>query len=182
VAAAERGAVVGVVDFDGLPVVVVVVDVSPELFDLGRVVVVVVVLVGVDFDVDPFDPDFDVVVVVVVVDDLDVDVEPFEDDGLVVVVVADRVVAVVDFGGGEVDFVAPAVEAPGLGDPPREDSVVDVVAAAGALGSSLAVDSSRAWVGPPAAAGGATAGGGMRSRRRAYCMMRAKTGADTWPP
>jgi hypothetical protein len=173
VAAAEREVVVGVVDFVGLPVVVVV-DVSAELLDLGRVVVVV--LVGADFDGDPFDPEpdpgFDVVVVVVVVDDLEVDVDPLEDDGLVVVVVADRVVPVVDFGGDEVDFVVPGVEG----------RVVDVVAAAGALGSSLAVDSSRAWVGPPAAAGGATAGGGMRSRRRAYCMMRAKTGADTWPP
>jgi hypothetical protein len=174
---------VGVVDFDCLPVVVVV-DVSAELLDLGRVVVVV--LVGGEFDVDPFDPDpdpdpdFDVVaVVVVVVDDLEVDVDPLEDDGLVVVVVADRVVPVVDFGGDvvdfggdEVDFVVPAVEG---------RVVVDVVAA-GTLGSSLAVDSSRAWVGPPAAAGGAMAGGGMRSRRRAYCMTRAKTGADTWPP
>jgi hypothetical protein len=56
--------------------------------------------------------------------------------------------------------------------------VVDV----GTLGSSLAGDSSRAWVGPPPAGGGTTAGGGIRSSRRAYCMIRANTGADTCPP
>ena len=132
VAGEERDAVVGVVDFAGLPVVVVV-DASVELLDFGRVVVVVVGA----FDVDPF-------VVVVVVDG-------FKEDG-----------------EGAAGFV------------------VDVVAAAGAgaLPSSLPGVSSRAWVGPTpgAPAGGATAGGGIRSSRRAYCMIRAKTGADTWPP
>src|SRR5204863_8521279 len=68
VAPGERDAVVGVVDFPGLPVVVVVVlDVAAELFDFGRVVVVV----------DDGDDDFDgddrgAVAVVVVVDDFDV--------------------------------------------------------------------------------------------------------------
>ena len=65
-------------DFDGFPVVVVVLlGVSAELRDLGRVVVVVeeavvdfgrvvvVVLVGVDFDFEVEPPDFIVVVVVV---------------------------------------------------------------------------------------------------------------------
>jgi hypothetical protein len=138
---------------DFWPVVVVVVG-------FGRVVVVVVedrvvVVVVDDFDVVAFDPDvFELVVVVV---DL-----------------------AVDFDGAGVD--ESLAGARGFGGVPRDDSVVDVVAAAGTLGSSLAGDSSRAWVGPPAAAGGAVAGGGMRSSRRAYCMIRAKTGADTWPP
>jgi hypothetical protein len=152
---------VGVVDFAGLPVVVVVVDESvdvdpAELLDFGRVVVVVelgrvvvvVVLVGLGFEVDPVEPD---ALVVVVVDDFDV-------DGFVVVVVVDL--------DGAAGFV------------------VDVVAAAGTLGSSLPGASSRAWVGPAPGApvGGATAGGGIRSSRRAYCMIRAKTGAETCPP
>jgi hypothetical protein len=158
---------VGVVDLAGLPVVVVVVDdddVSAELRDFGRVVVVVaddfggVVVVVVDFGrvvvvVDVFEP---VVVVVAAVD--------FE--RVVVVVVA------VDLDGPD-----PVVD------------VVDAVATAGAVPSSPPGASSRPWVGPDpglAGAGGrpgtGLAGGGIRSSRRAYCMIRAKTGAATWPP
>ena len=174
----------GVVDFAGFPVVVVVdpeedeedpdeddEDVPADDRDFGEVVVVVdfgrvvvVVLVGVDFDVEP--EDFVVVVVV--------DGELFDPDGFVVVVVVD----------GEVDFVgdvAGDLGARGSGGVPRGDSVVEVVAAVGTLGSSLAVDSSRAWDGPEPGAppGGATAGGGIFSSRRAYCMIRENTGADT---
>ena len=125
---------------------------------LGRVVVVVVD----DLLVEPF-------AVVVVVDDLLV--EP----RAVVVVVDDllvdpfAVVVVVD------DLLVGL--APGL-------VVLVVVEAFGTLGSSLAGASSRAWAGDPAAAGagGDPGGGGIRLSRRAYCMIRAKTGADTWPP
>ena len=89
---------------------------------------------------------------------------------VVVVAVDDLDLVVVVVGGAVDDFDLVVV-------------VVDDVAAVGTLGSSLAVDSSRAWAGAPAAAGGgATAGGGIRSSRRAYCMIRAKTGADTCPP
>jgi hypothetical protein len=166
VADAERDDVVGVVDFDGFPVVVVVVLLgdSDDVRDLGRVVVVV--LVAEDFDVEPDD-----LVVVVVVD-----VDPFEADGFVVVVVdavdGFDVVFVVDFGAVVVEVDGFVVD------------VVELVAAVGTLGSSLAVDSSRAWVGPEPGvpAGGASAGGGIFSSRSAYCMIRANTGADTWPP
>jgi hypothetical protein len=175
VAAAERDAVVGVVDFAGLPVVDVV-DVSAELFDLGRVVLVVEVVVeDDDFDwddrggvvvvVEDFEPDGFVVVVVV----------DFEPDGLVVVVVVVDDFDVGDFDVGDFDLDVVVVVACAL-------PVVEVVAAVGTLGSSLAVDSSSAWVGPVPAAGGATAGGGIFSSRKAYCMIRANTGADTWPP
>lgn len=138
--------------------------------DLGRVVVVLlaaadfgrVVVVDDAFVVEPR-------AVVVVVDDLfvdrivvvvvDLDVEPFA-----VVVVVDPF--------GFVEGPAPA----GL--------VVVVVDALGTLGSSLAGASSRAWAGPPGAAAGDgdPGGGGMRFSRRAYCMIRAKTGAETCPP
>jgi hypothetical protein len=192
VAAAERDAVVGVVDFAGLPVVVVVGD-SAEPFGFGRVVLVV----G-DDDLEGGDPgavvvvvadsaevfDFGRVVVVVVDDDFDDELDP---DGLVVVVVVEEdfeadglvvVVVVVDFDvdvedlPDDLDVVVVVADFP----------VVEVVAAAGTLGSSLAVDSSRAWLGPAPGTGGDTAGGGIFSSRRAYCMMRANTGADTWPP
>ena len=156
----------GVVDFAGLLVVVVVVDdgvVPAELRDFGRVVVVVAV-------------DFGRVVVVVVV------VADFE--RVVVVVVADdrgRVVVVVDV---PVDFDRAVVDVVVF-----VGAVVDVVAAAGTVPSSVPVPSSRAWVGPePAVAcaagrpGTGLAGGGIRSSRRAYCMIRAKTGAATCPP
>jgi hypothetical protein len=207
VAAAERDAVVGVVDFAGLPVVVVVGD-SAEPFGFGRVVLVV----G-DDDLEGGDPgavvvvvadsaevfDFGRVVVVVVDDDFDDELDPdglvvvvvveedFEADGLVVVVVVEAdfeadglvvVVVVVDFDvdvedlPDDLDVVVVVADFP----------VVEVVAAAGTLGSSLAVDSSRAWLGPAPGTGGDTAGGGIFSSRRAYCMMRANTGADTWPP
>jgi hypothetical protein len=68
-----------------------------------------------------------------------------------------------------------------------DDLVVDfgfvVVVDFGTFGSSLTCSSSRAWAGAPAATGGGDpGGGGIRSSRRAYCMIRAKTGADTWPP
>ena len=181
----------GVVDFAGLPVVVVVDsdddEVPAEDRDFGAVVpvvdfgrVVVVVDVGGDFDVEADD-----LVVVVVGDDF-VDVEP--DDLIVVVVVGDDFVDVVpldpeDFAvvvvvgvDFEVDFV-PVEEAGGF--------VVDVVAAVGTLGSSLAGASSRAWLGPVPggpAGGPATGGGGIFSSRRAYCMIRANTGAETCPP
>ena len=163
----------------GFPVVVVVVvvdeldgdDVPAEdlgfgldvgVVDFGRVVVVVV---AADFDVDPVEPE-DFIVVVVVGGAFGLD--GFDPAGF-------------DPGGFDVVVVTGAR---GFGGVPWEDSVVEVVAAAGTLGSSLAGASSRAWVGPApgAAAGGATAGGGIRSSRRAYCMIRAKTGADTWPP
>jgi hypothetical protein len=161
-------------DFDFVPVVVVVLDFGRVVvvLDFGRVVVVVddeagaddallgrVVVVDDDLVVDPRavvvvveDLVVDALVVVVVVDDL---VTGF--DSLVVVVV--------------VDFFAAA------GD------VVDVVAF-GTLGSSLAGFSSRARVGPLVAAptSGDPGGGGIRSSRRAYCMIRANTGADTCPP
>ena len=103
----------------------------------------------------------DVVVPLVVVV-VDFDVVAVDPDDRVVVVVA----LVVDFVVG---FVV------GL--------VVDVVAF-GTLASSLAGVSSRAGPGAPAAAGGGgdPGGGGIRSSRRAYCMIRAKTGAETWPP
>jgi len=155
---------VGVVDFDGLSVVVVVDDgaLSAEVFDRERVVVVVaddlgrVVVVVVAADLER-------VVVVVVAADL---------ERVVVVVVADleRVVVVVAFELAVVD-------------------VVDAAAGAGALPSSLPGASSMAWVGPePGVArvagspGTGVVGGGMRSSRRAYCMIRANTGAATWPP
>jgi uncharacterized membrane protein YgcG len=126
--------------------------------DFGRVVVVVeedderLVVVVVDDFVVPL-------AVVVVVDDFVV--EPFA----VVVVVDGRAVAGLD------SFVAAL-------------TVVVVVDARGTLGSSLAGDSSRAWAGAPGAAGGGgdPGGGGIRSSRRAYCMIREKTGAETWPP
>jgi len=154
---------VGVVDFDGLLVVVVVVDddgvVSAELRDLGRVVDVVAVDLG-------------RVVVVVAVD--------FERVVVVVVVDFERVVVVVVPVGFDGDVVVVV---------PFDGAVVDVVAAAGIVPSSLPVPSSRAWVGPePGVAcaagrpGTGLAGGGIRSSRRAYCMIRAKTGAATWPP
>ena len=68
-------------------------------------------------------------------------------------------------------------------------AVVDVVAAAGTSPTSLPGASSRPWLGAePGVAGAAgrpgtgLAGGGIRSSRRAYCMIRANTGAATWPP
>jgi hypothetical protein len=67
--------------------------------------------------------------------------------------------------------------------------VVDDVEPEEAGASSATGASSRARAGAPpgdvGGTGGATvggAGGGMRSRRRAYCMIREKTGAATWPP
>jgi hypothetical protein len=157
--------VVVVVDFGR--VVVVVVDfgrVVVVVVDFGRVVVVVdfVPVVVVDFGRVVVVVDFGRVVVVV-------------DFGRVVVVVAvlpvvavepdDRVVAVVGF------VVALVV------------GLVDVVAF-GTLASSLAGVSSRAGPGDcvVGVGGGEPGGGGIRSSRRAYCMIRAKTGADTWPP
>lgn len=133
--------------------------------DFGRVVLVdeprVVVVVD-DLDVEPR-------AVVVVVDDLVVDLAP----GLVVVVV------VVD------DFVVePRAVVVVVDDLVVDFGFVVVVVDFGTFGSSLASPSSRAWAGAPAAAGagGDPGGGGIRSSRRAYCMIRAKTGADTWPP
>ena len=184
-APAERDAVVGVVEPE-----------EPDFLDDGPGVEVVEVVDDPDEDDDPADVlDFWPVVVVVVVGFGRVVVVVVEDRVVVVVVddfdvvafgpdVFELVVVVVDL---PVDFDGAGVDeslagARGFGGVPRDDSVVEVVAAAGTLGSSLAGDSSRAWVGPPAAAGGAVAGGGMRSSRRAYCMIRAKTGADTWPP
>ncbi len=149
----ERGAVVVVADFGR---VVVVVEPPADL----RVVVVVDDLV-----VDPL-------AVVVVVDDLVVDplavvvvVDDLLVDPLAVVVVVDDLVP--GFAGLAVGLV------------------VEVVEALGTFGSSLAGASSRARAGPlgaGAAGGGDPGGGGIRSSRRAYCMIRAKTGADTWPP
>ena len=182
----------------GFPVVVVVVvvdeldgdDVPAEdlgfgvvvgVVDFGRVVVVVV---AADFDVDPVEPeDFIVVVVVGGAFGLDgFDPAGFDPGGFdVVVVTGARGFGGVPRDGFDVEPLAVVVVvddlAPGL-------AVVVVVEAFGAFGSSLAGASSRAWVGPTrgAPAGGATAGGGIRSSRRAYCMIRAKTGADTWPP
>ena len=161
----------------GFPVVVVVVvvdeldgdDVPAEdlgfgldvgVVDFGRVVVVVV---AADFDVDAVEPE-DFIVVVVVVDAFGLD--GFDPAGF-------------DPGGFDVVVVG----ARGFGGVPWEDSVVEVVAAAGTLGSSLAGASSRAWVGPPpGATTGEPGGGGIRCSRSAYCMIRAKTGAATWPP
>ena len=146
--------VVAVVDFGRVVDVLLLAEV-----DFGRVVVVVVLD---DRVVEPL-------AVVVVVDDLVV--EP-----LAVVVVVDdlfveprAVVVVVD------DLLAGGFD---------DGLVVVVVDALGTFGSSLAGASSRAWAGDPAAAGagGDPGGGGIRSSRRAYCMIRAKTGADTWPP
>jgi hypothetical protein len=121
------------------------------------------------------------------------------DFGRVVVVV----LAAADLGRVVVVVV---LEARGFGGVPRDDGVVEprtvvvvvddlvagrlaaglvvvVVDAFGTFGSSLAGASSRAWAGPPATGGGGDpGGGGIRSSRRAYCMIRAKTGADTWPP
>jgi hypothetical protein len=149
--------------------VVVLLGVSDDDRDFGRVVVVV--LVGVDFEVAPDG----LVVVVVVEDDDDFGGGVLEDDGFVVVVVVDVADGLDDGLVVEVvvDFVVDFVVEAGL--------VVVVVGAAGALGSSPAVDSSRAWLGPEpgVTAGGATAGGGIFSSRRAYCMIRAKTGAAT---
>jgi hypothetical protein len=153
------------VDFDDLSVVDVVDDdvVSAELLDLGPVVVVVV---AVDFGrVVVVVVDFGRVVVVVVAVDF---------ERVVVVVVAvdfERVVVVVlaDF-----ELAGPVVD------------VVGAVAGAGAVPSSLPGASSMAWVGPePGAAcaagspGTGFVGGGMRCSRRAYCMIRANTGAAT---
>jgi len=128
----------------------------------GRVVVVVLLLAAAaDLGRD-----------VVVVDDLDV-----EPRAVVVVVEPRAVVVVVD------DLVV----ALGLVVVVVDDLVVDfgfvVVVDFGTFGSSLTRSSSRAWAGAPAATGGGDpGGGGIRSSRRAYCMIRAKTGADTWPP
>ena len=138
-AAADRDAVVGGVDRPdpdfgggaGFPVVVVVVvvdeldgdDVPAEdlgfgvvvgVVDFGRVVVVVV---AADFDVDPVEPE-DFIVVVVVVGAFGLD--GFDPAGF-------------DPGGFDVVVVTGAR---GFGGVPREDSVVEVVAAAGTLGSS----------------------------------------------
>lgn len=149
-------------DFDFDPVVVVVLD-------FGRVVVVVE-------DEDVAADDSDRGRVVVVVDDLLVDpraVVVVVDD-LVVDFVVDRVVVVVlDFGTGFDSLVV--VEVVDL-----RAEVVEVVAF-GTLGSSLAGASSRARVGPLAAGptSGDPGGGGIRSSRRAYCMIRENTGADT---
>jgi hypothetical protein len=135
-----------------------------EVVDFG-LVVVVVLLPADDFGrvvvvVDRVDPR----AVVVVVDDLEVDF------GRVVVVVdrADPRAVVVVVEDLTVDF----------------GFVVVVVDAFGTFGSSLAGSSSRAWAGAPGAGptAGDPGGGGIRSSRRAYCMIRAKTGADTWPP
>ena len=59
-----------------------------------------------------------------------------------------------------------------------------VVAVAGASESAFAGTVPRAGAGTPAATGGGggVAGGGTRSSRRAYCMIRENTGAETWPP
>jgi hypothetical protein len=136
-----------------------------DVVDFGRVVVVVV-LVVVGFGVVPVEP---LGLVVVVVDDFEVDdfeVDDFEVVGFEV--------------GGGVEVLAPdALAVVVVVEARTVDFVVGVVDAAGTLGSSLAGVSSRAWPGVPAAGGGATAGGGIRSSRRAYCMIRAKTGADT---
>ena len=164
--------VVAVVDFGLVVLVVEDEDVAAEDEDRGRVVVVVdvpariVVVVLEDFVV-PF-------AVVVVVDDLVV-------DPLAVVVVVDALATGFD------SLVVVVVVARGLGGVPPEDcflaEVVDVVAL-GTLGSSLAGVSSSARVGPLVAAptSGDPGGGGIRSSRRAYCMIRANTGADTCPP
>jgi len=147
--------VVAVVDF-GLVVVVV----PLPAVDLGRVVVVD----ARGFGGVPRDEFVDPRAVVVVVDD------PALAFGLVVVVVdfADPRAVVVVVDDLMVDF--------GL--------VVVVVDAFGTCGSSLRSSSSRAWPGAPGAGPttGEPGGGGIRSSRRAYCMIRAKTGADTWPP
>ena len=153
--------------------VVDVVDDADELRDFGRVVVVVE-----DFDVEDFD-------VVVVVEDFDVDLEEVVvvedfDAPLVVVVVDDGDVALAGFFevvavvGLVVGFVVGGFEV-------SFDRVVEVVDAFGTLASSLIPASSRAWAGAPGVAGGGgdPGGGGIRSSRRAYCMIRAKTGADT---
>jgi hypothetical protein len=141
-----------------------------DVVDFGRVVVVVV-LVVVGFGVVPLEP---LGLVVVVVDDFEVDdfeVDDFEVD--------DFEVVGFEVGGG-VEVLAPdALAVVVVVEARTVDFVVGVVDAAGTLGSSLAGVSSRAWPGVPAAGGGATAGGGIRSSRRAYCMIRAKTGADT---
>jgi hypothetical protein len=138
--------------------------------DFGRVVVVVV-----DEDVAADDvlgfvvvvvDDFDVLlrVVVVVVEDFVVDLVV---DPRAVVVVVD------DLGAGFDSLVVVVVVA-------FFTAVVDVVAF-GTLGSSLAGVSSRALAGPPTTgpATGEPGGGGIRSSRRAYCMIRENTGAET---
>lgn len=120
-------------------------------------------------------------VVVVVLDDFVVDfvVEP-----RAVVVVVDE--PVVDF---VVDPLAVVVVVDGLTT--GFDSLVVVlvvflgdvveVDAFGTLGSSLTGASSSARAGPLATGptAGEPGGGGIRFRRRAYCMIRENTGADT---
>ena len=102
--------------------------------------------------------------------------------GVVVVVVAEvvvvrrRVVVVVDglpaglpagfTGGFSAGFVA------GL-------AVVEVVGGTRSPGTGVGPSAAGST---PAEAPGGRAAGGMRSRRRAYCMMRENTGAATWPP
>jgi hypothetical protein len=115
-------------------------------------------------------PDFERVVVVVVPDFIVVGVVDLD---VVGVEAEDRVVVVTFLA---VDGVVAGL----LSDAFR---LVVVVVAFGTLASSLAPLSSRAGPGAPVAAGGGEpGGGGIRSSRRAYCMIRANTGADTWPP
>ena len=160
----------------------------------GRVVVVVEELVAADDDrrrvvVVVEDLGVPLRIVVVVVDDFVVDlvVEPFA----VVVVVDARGLGGVPREGCAAGFDS-LVVARGLGGVPREDSVVGAnllaavveVVAFGTLGSSLAPASSRARSTAPAevpggVTGGEPGGGGIRSSRRAYCMIREKTGAET---
>jgi hypothetical protein len=143
-----------VVPLDRVVVVVEDEDVVAADAERGRVVVVVD-----DFEVP-------LRMVVVVVDDLLVDrvVEPFA-----VVVVVD------DLATGFDSFVVGFVVAVAF------FAVVDVVAF-GTLGSSLAPASSSARAapaGPGGETGGDPGGGGIRSSRRAYCMIRENTGAET---
>lgn len=148
----------------GLPVLVVVDEERDPADVLDRVVVVVDLgreVVVADFEVDVVvDLDLDRVVVVVA--------DPRPDAP------ADRVVVVVTFLA--VDGVVAGLLSEDFG-------LTVVVVAFGTLASSLAPLSSRAGPGvPEAGAGGDPGGGGIRSSRRAYCMIRANTGADTWPP
>jgi hypothetical protein len=107
------------------------------------------------------------------------------------------VVAVVDFGRVVVVvLVVAAFDVVGAGEDLGAE-VVDsgrcvVVAgdgfcgavAAGPVVGVVAGAVPRAGASPPTAAGGGggAAGGGTRSSRMAYSMIRANTGAETWPP
>jgi hypothetical protein len=79
-------------------------------------------------------------------------------------------------------FGAPVVLGPGLVVVVVDDVELEDAGASSAPGASSRARAGGAPGGTAGVAAAGAAGGGIRWRRRAYCMIREKTGADTWPP